>query len=385
MRKIKNLFLKRYWVHWLILTINIVLPFLIFPEFAFSGGELMKWHLSKIPLLIAFYSLNLFWFLPSFLFKGKYISYLISLLSILTVYVLISTLFQNDSFNENTRVSIENRKEITQDSFRIVQRPTKPPQFGNNKRENAAYSEFNRKNHNYPPRRGFWFGISIPLLVFIALGTTYELILRSEKQKVENEELQKEKAQAELAMLKFQMEPHFLFNSLNGIYSLALNKHPDTDKSILILSEMMRYILEESKNDVVNLDKEIDYIANFISMQKLKMASSDNIKIHFEYPPQGSKLKISPMIFIPFVENAFKYGVSYNQPCEIIVQLSIEGSKVKLLVHNNKFPLKATDNSNGIGLANVQRRLKLLYDNKHKISIEETSTNFTVNLSIETS
>lgn len=180
--------------------------------------------------------------------------------------------------------------------------------------------------------------------------------------------LENEKLISELAFLKSQINPHFLFNSLNNIYSLAYQKSEKTPEAILKLSEMMRYMLYESNEDKVALVDEIRYLENYIALQKLRFRG--NTYINFEVTGVVHTQKITPLILISFVENAFKHGLVTDKEIPISILLNIEPGK---LFFNtiNKMSNQNKDETGGIGLQNVRRRLDLLFKDNYELHIQD--------------
>ncbi len=190
-------------------------------------------------------------------------------------------------------------------------------------------------------------------------------------------ELENQTLTAELAFLKSQINPHFLFNSLNNIYSLVISNSEKAAESIQKLSELMRYMLQENKDNRTDLSIEINYLNNYMEMQKLRMAKPDNIQMTISGKCEGKR--VMPLLLISFVENAFKHG-DFSEP--IILNLNIEETKLIFKLSNKK-NLRNKDTSSGIGLKNIKRRLDLLYASKYFLDIVENDGNYEVNLELE--
>ena len=195
-------------------------------------------------------------------------------------------------------------------------------------------------------------------------------------EKVKNK-LENEKLSAELAFLKSQINPHFLFNSLNNIYSLAYQKSEETPEAILKLSEIMRYMLYESNEDKVELSDEIRYLKNYIELQRLRF--KDKSRIKFEIVGDTHNKSITPLVLISFVENAFKHGVAVDEESPITINMSIEGQKLFFQVINKKGN-QNKDETGGIGLQNVKRRLDLLYKDQYRLYIDDTKDTYNCEL-----
>ncbi|WP_026463933.1 sensor histidine kinase [Adhaeribacter aquaticus] len=196
-------------------------------------------------------------------------------------------------------------------------------------------------------------------------------------------EIENEKLYAELNFLKAQINPHFLFNTLNNLYYLAYTQSPNTTEVIAKLSQMMRYMIYDSNYPKVQLSKEIEYMENYISLERLRL--NNQIPIHFEVTGNPDQFFIVPLIFITFLENAFKHGVSNNQAgCWVNISIDLKGKECCYTVENSK--VTATNlvagNKSGIGLQNVQRRLELSYPNQYTLKIEDLPDRFFVQLNL---
>lgn len=195
-------------------------------------------------------------------------------------------------------------------------------------------------------------------------------------------ELEKEKLEAELSVLKHQVNPHFLFNVLNSLYGLSLkNDDEETGNAIMQLSEMMRYMLYEATDNKVALKREIDYLKNYIELQRLRL--NEQTKINFIIEGEAGEKEIAPLMMIPFIENAVKHGVSTVFPSEIDIFIEIGEKNLFMLVKNPIHPRKGTlKNSGGIGLENVHKRLNLFYPQSHQLSIEDDGKIYEVSLTL---
>ena len=189
---------------------------------------------------------------------------------------------------------------------------------------------------------------------------------------------------SELSLLKSQINPHFLFNSLNTVYGLALNEEsPKTAHAVQQLSEMMRFMLHENHAEKIPLQKEIDYLRNYIELQTLRISQKDHFQLEVDVA-EGCQGEITPMVLIPFVENAFKHGVSFQKPSWVKIKLTCNAEEVHLNVQNSvhKHGGDPEKGKSGIGLENVRKRLGILYPEKHLFQIYETEDSFEANIKI---
>jgi len=191
---------------------------------------------------------------------------------------------------------------------------------------------------------------------------------------------------ANLDFLRSQINPHFLFNALNTLYGTALQENADrTGEGIQRLGDMMRFMLQENMHEKILLTREIDYLNNYISLQKLRTQTSPDIAIDVQIEDHVLGLQIAPMLLIPFIENAFKHGISLREPSHIKITLQTKDNILYFDVHNSRHqkidndPEKA---KSGIGLVNVKQRLKLLYANRHELIIRENKSEFFIHLTI---
>jgi len=204
-----------------------------------------------------------------------------------------------------------------------------------------------------------------------------------EKQKKEGR-LETEKLQAELNMLKSQIHPHFLFNTLNNIYSLSLQKSDSAPEMLVKLSEILHYILYECDGPVVPLEKEITLLKNYIDLEQIRYGKK--LDLNWKMPGSVPAIDIAPMILLPFVENAFKHGASRKRDNAVIsIGLKVQNETIEFSVNNNKPVLKnpaPLQGGHGLGLTNVKQRLEMIYPGNYSLEITETDEQFSVLLVI---
>ncbi|MTE26013.1 sensor histidine kinase [Winogradskyella ouciana] len=189
--------------------------------------------------------------------------------------------------------------------------------------------------------------------------------------------LEKDKLKSELTQLKNQIHPHFLFNTLNNLYSLILKKSDKAEGAILKLSDLMRYMLYETNLTKVELNKEINYLENYISLEKLRLEESNNINFTSNV---DREYKIAPFILIPFIENVFKHGVTDYRNNEPYISIIAKNNMLTLHTVNDK-RIK-DDEDNGVGLENVKKRLGLLYKDKYSLEKRETDSQYEIILKL---
>ncbi len=309
-----------------------------------EGNEIVGmgfiWVLSlMIIVLIGFYYLNANVLFPQLFLKRKRVNYFLIVIGILVLLFFIPV---------------------------IVGAIIHPPQM---------------EMDNHHPQPNFILA-TLVMFFIIFIASSWPLLLKQWFWlEGKNKAIEYEKTVTELSLLKSQINPHFLFNTLNNIYTLAITNSTQTPEAILKLSKLMRYLMNDSQQKSVPLSKEIEHLSQYIDLQKLRI--TEKVTIDFIVEGDTSLKEIAPLILLPFVENAFKYGISAHNISTIQIQIIIRDNLVSLKVINpifrsNTILLEAS----GIGLANVKRRLDLLYENHHQLNITNDDDRFVVNLEI---
>lgn len=219
------------------------------------------------------------------------------------------------------------------------------------------------------------------LLIF-GIASALRGFLEFEKKKKDENNANRRRLEAELALLKSQINPHFLLNTLNNLYALSLTDPEKAPEALLKLSDMVRYILYECNQPKIALEKDLEFVHNFISLQQLRLPR--NIILQVDLPAGKIEGAIEPMILIPFIENAFKHGLTTKYPCVIFISIKIESNRLILEVENDIFPQKTEENrtESGIGLANTRQRLERGYIGKYLLNIKNDGQKHRVELII---
>lgn len=235
-----------------------------------------------------------------------------------------------------------------------------------------------------------WFNFAF--FTFIYVGVTSFLSLMREwfvlqKISFQLQDIEREKLEAELKALKAQINPHFLFNTLNNIYSLTLDKSDKAPNLVLKLSDLMRYILYECNDRYVLLDKELEFIKNYLELQKIRL--DDSVPVKMEVKGSADRSMIAPLLFEPLIENAFKHG-AYGRNNDGFVNILFnfeDKNQIELSIENRSVQgwNKENEKNSGIGIKNVIRRLELLYPDKHQLKIEDENNLYKVTLQIDLS
>lgn len=225
-----------------------------------------------------------------------------------------------------------------------------------------------------------FFDFSLYLLIYVFLTGLFRLA----RGWFRLQEIEKEKTVAELKALKSQINPHFLFNSLNSIYSLARKNSPKVPEKVIQLSDLMRHIIYDSDVDFILLTSEIEMIKNYIELQNLRTPEKEKIEMEVNGRIEGKK--IAPLIFLPFVENSFKHGLKSGAENPFVkIKIGVEENDLTFEIENSKGKTNEIIDSkySGIGVENVKKRLGLIYPGQHSLKIDETDTTFKVVLQIK--
>jgi LytS/YehU family sensor histidine kinase len=194
-------------------------------------------------------------------------------------------------------------------------------------------------------------------------------------------DVEKQKIEAELKALKAQVNPHFFFNTLNSLYSLSLDKSEKAPELILKLSDLMRFVIYESRDDVVSMEKQLDFMKSYVYLEQLR--TDESLRIRFEVKGENLQNKVAPLLFIAFIENAFKHVSKTNQKPYIDILFNLERpNRVIFEIENSREAIPENPRSGGVGLLNVKKRLELLYPGKHRLNIIESENQYRVELMI---
>jgi len=236
------------------------------------------------------------------------------------------------------------------------------------------------------PRGGRFDLVSLLItLLVLGIGTAITVVQHWQQEARLRERLDQQRVEAELSLLKAQINPHFFFNTLNNIYSLTLIDGERARAALHRLSRMMRYVLYDTASGHAQLSQEVAFIQDYITLMQLRL--TDRVQVTFEQPEPLREVLIAPMMLLPFVENAFKHGVAATAPSRIYIGVrQPTPQQLEIDVRNTLFPKASTDlaGSNGIGLTNTQRRLDLLYPGRYTLEVmSQTPANeFEVKLSL---
>jgi len=344
-------------LHVLIWGIVFFIPQYVFKTFGFGDlRSLSHFYANIFTYGIIFYA-SYFYLVPKFYFRDKKLAYL-GLTALMIVIFYFVLVYVNDKLlfdAEQQRHFDELRRKFSQDI-----------------------------KENRPPMelfRIFNFTFTSIMISGFALGLGFMDRHRVNEQ--QRKELEREKLHSELAFLKNQISPHFFFNTLNNIYSLTTIDTPAAQEAILRLSKLMRYLLYDSEHGETLISREIEFMTNYIALMKLRLNSRVDLKVSF--PEEYTDFCIPPLLFIPFIENAFKHGISNRESSFIDIRMEIHNQDIIFESSNSigKSTQPSDAEHSGIGLENVKKRLALLFPASHRLNISKTDKEFDVELFIE--
>lgn len=359
--------MKKVGPHIILIPLLLTIPIVSSPDF---DGSLSVFRVSpfqrefiRFILIIIFFYLNLLIFLPKFYSKKKYFTFIICIVISFIIMVFLPYYCTSQNIEEIQQPSMMPELQMLPPHGN---RPS-PPMDGR-----QSFESFGHRNDG-----SYYQMIFSSLLPFLFSFLSSLFIYRNNEKK----ELERSKAKAELLNLKYQLQPHFLFNILNSIYSLALLKSDDAPNGILKLSNVMRYVVQESSKDFVELTQEINYLKDYISLQLMRTDSS----LDFSYTEMGETkdLHIAPFILVNFIENAFKYGFNAAENSKISVNVIVQEGILHFSVFNNIVNHTITDEASlKVGLKNTIEHLHQVYPEKHTLIIRNNLITYEVDLKI---
>lgn len=222
-------------------------------------------------------------------------------------------------------------------------------------------------------------------IAIFGLSAAAHAFAEFEKNKKSTEEANRRRLEAEIALLKSQINPHFLLNTFNNLYSLSITNPELSPVALLKVSDMMKYILYECSKPRVSLGDDLAFIENYLHLQELRLPA--NVHLHYHLPSAvPAQIQIEPMILIPFIENAFKHGISTRNNCDIKIEITLEDQQLAVMVENDDFQRSSFNNSeSGMGIENTTKRLQHVYEGKHELSQNLEKGRFQVMLQIDLS
>jgi sensor histidine kinase YesM len=351
--------IKRHLLFWAVWCFYYTMVRLLNPLVIIQTGHLANFFqtliealLTLLPQTILVYSLINF-VLPRYIFNGRYIIGAAWFIVFLLLTFTVTALF-------------------------IVYAPMYKALFFPNIRQ-----LFDREG-NFPRKLFLAYMASMQgAITGAALAASFKMFKHYYVKNVRNQQLQKENVEAQLQLLTAQVHPHFLFNTLNNIYSKSQTESPGTAKMILELSHIMRFVMDEGKLSSIPLENELQMIRDYINLEKMRY--DEKLELHFSFPSNSDNIHIRPLLLLPFVENCFKHGTSQllrNPWINLKMELQDTTLFVKIM-NGKKGSIREHKGRAGTGIKNVKQRLELLYKDKHDLQISEDEDVFVVNLRIE--
>lgn len=325
---------KRYIIllHILVWIILLGFPYLLSGQ-SMQFGTLMRRNWIPTAMYAVLFYVNYLYMIPEYMFQNRRLHFIIINLVLVGLMILL-------------------KQEVVPELF-----PYSPPP----PRSSDAPPG--------PPRGLFVYIDILSLIVPIMFAIALSMADRWTRTEEARRQAETERLQSELKHLKYQLQPHFFFNSLNNIYAMVDLSPEKAKEAIHNLSKLMRYFLYETNEEAVLLAKEVDFLHKYIGLMKLRY--SDNTQVHTHFADDIPPIKVAPLLFIAIVENAFKHGVSATRPSEITFGLSVEPGQIIFTSINKNFPKTQEDKSgSGIGLENLKKRLELIYPHTHQLSIQ---------------
>ncbi|WP_184543816.1 sensor histidine kinase [Mucilaginibacter sp. FT3.2] len=315
---------------------------------------------------IFLFYINAYLFIPKLFLRKKYVVYAIAILILLTGLLFLrpfERLLHSTDGRPDFRV--ENKlKELNQ------------PLTDNNRLNTPPYF---RRHHRHRP----FLDINslFIFLMIVALSTAIKTIQQLQLSEQRMVRAEADKAGAELSSLKAQINPHFLFNTLNNIYTLIVTHDDNAADSIMKLSNIMRYVTDEVGTNFVSLQNEFDCISDYIDLQRIRLG--ENTLVEFESTGNINGKKIAPLVLMPFVENVFKYGISNHEKSVISIRLDVNEKDIAFLCSNRIFNNRNGNQNTGMGIQNTKQRLAHLYPGSHVLNINEHNGYYTVKLTLQ--
>jgi len=380
LKKLSDWRFKGYALHFILWSALLLLNYFIFGmpgiefDFTFSFGSWM--------IYILLFYLNYSLLIPKFLFMKKYVLFGVSLMFALSINLYFKRVIDNHFFEQ--RFLKENGLFMDKASS---DRMEFPPNEMNAKPADRMSAAMKGATPINPPRiwrfsldRFFMPGLSQLLLIILA-SISLRFVKKWQDDEKIKAEIEKEKISTELLFLKQQINPHFLFNAINSIYSLSISQMPETADAIIKLSSILRYMLYETDKKFVSLNSEIQVINNYIELQKLRL--TDKVKLQYVVEGIISEYQIVPLLLLPLIENAFKHGIDNANNSFIGIMIEVKAGELYLTIINTIVPRNTSAEGSGIGIKNIIRRLELLYPDAYSFESSTDSNVFKVNLKLK--
>lgn len=334
---------------------------------AFNWSDVYRVWSFYIPFVVTFLIHNHL-LAPQLIYRKKRVRYLLLTAIILTIFQLVQCANKPERDFRGHHHQMELRESVGKQDTSAIQmqehRHPGPP----------------RHHHAPPPFFGQHDVLAfLVMIMIIGMNLGVKLYFKTEKEERQLEAIRREALEQQLTYLTYQISPHFFMNTLNNIHALVDIDPEKAKETVLELSRLMRYMLYEGDKGNVPLQKEIDFLDNYVTLMKLRF--TDKVKVTTEWSAYHGDWQVPPLLFITFVENAFKHGVSYQQSSFIDIRLQADDEELTFVCRNSKTD-KTSDALGGVGLNNARQRLELIYGDKHHLDIDDDEQEYTVRLTI---
>ena len=340
----------------------------------FKWEFVFRWWIGMIPLILIFLIHNHF-LLPKFMKKGRIRRYCLILLLVLSAYGGVQYLMDRPVYRE-----FKERPMPPGPPFEFGETPPMRPPMP----DGPSRPDMHDRPENMPPRP-FPFPLLFKIMLAamtLGINVAISLVFTYSREQADRREQENNRLQEELKYLKQQISPHFLMNVLNNIHEMAEEDIKEAQNMILELSHLMRYVLYESENEMTTFAAEARFISSYVSLMKKRYVEG-MVKVNLDIRQQASEdVHMPPLLFISFIENAFKHGVSYSNETTIDIRLNENSGKILFTCDNTIPHTRNTVSAGGVGLSNIRRRLDLLYGDEYSLRINQEDDIHSVTLII---
>lgn len=346
------------------------------------------WNLYTAYLII--FLIHNFILAPLLIYKKKKLIYFLTTICLITIFVIFQCSLRPRNFRK--KMEMHRIEFMTRDLQMHGYKVEKPPHEFDRANNGPEGMNMGPDMKGRRPDMPMFIGekdivSSVILVLIIGMNLGVKLYFKNDKDSMEMQQLEKQNLQQQLEYLKYQINPHFFMNTLNNIHALV-DIDPEKAKTTIVeLSKMMRYILYEGNKPLIPIVREIQFIKNYITLMKLRYTDKVKISLNIQDPINDSG--IPPLMLITFIENAFKHGVSYKQDSFIIINISFIDKRLYFMCSNSKKPEDNAEKEEtglpkqgGVGLANVKRRLELIYGDKFTLDIDDYTDTYNVKLDL---
>ena len=393
--KIRKSIRQETTIYVLIWLIVLALPALLIQYYHSDSADNYPWHelwqfWRQMLLFLAAFLLHNFLLAPLIVYQRRHLLYFSLIAVLMASFVTVQCISRPDMGHI-----------MSPDGRTHHQRPPMPnddadsatwPCGGHFDEEPGQHAPQDRHHFPGPPDRRFddrppiFFGqhdviATIMLVLMLGMNLGVKLFFRRREDEQHMAKLERTNLEQQLAFLRYQINPHFLMNTLNNIHALVDIDPEQAKETIVGLSKILRFVLYDGTKQLVPLDRETSHLANYIELMGMRVA--DQVDLIVDLPTQTNDAQVPPLLFITFVENAFKHGVSYQQHSFIDVHMAVTADQVQFVCRNSKVPpTSASNHSGGVGLKNARQRLDLIYGDSYHLDIEQDATAYTVTLHI---